>query len=240
MGEGRAGRVPPQARRRGGDRLADPAALVDAQRLELLRRLRELQELGRAEPPDGPGAAYRGAALRLQADVRWLEAWSATGSRRSRDERVIEARDLVKTFERRRRRCARSTRSTSSSRRARPCRSWDRAAVASRPSCICSVGSNVRRGRFGSRASGWTGPRRPSGRSAPPEHRVRLPGVQPGRRAHRGRERRASRPAPRRGAQRGRRKALSLLERLRVAERAGHCPTACPAASVSASPSRER
>ena len=56
-------------------RLADPAALVDAQRLELLRRLRELQELARSEPPDGPGALLiEGAALRLQADVRWLES----------------------------------------------------------------------------------------------------------------------------------------------------------------------
>lgn len=55
--------------------LADPAALVDAQRLALLRRLRELQELGRSEPADGPGALLiEGAALRLQADVRWLEA----------------------------------------------------------------------------------------------------------------------------------------------------------------------
>lgn len=55
--------------------LADPAAIVDAQRLELLRRLRDLQELGRAEPDDGPGALLiEGAALRLQADVRWLEA----------------------------------------------------------------------------------------------------------------------------------------------------------------------
>jgi DNA-binding PadR family transcriptional regulator len=59
----------------GATRLADPAALVDAQRLELLRRLRELQELGRTEPADGPGALLiEGAALRLQADVRWLEA----------------------------------------------------------------------------------------------------------------------------------------------------------------------
>jgi DNA-binding PadR family transcriptional regulator len=56
-------------------RMADPAALVDAQRLELLRRLRELQELGRSEPAEGPGALLiEGAALRLQADVRWLEA----------------------------------------------------------------------------------------------------------------------------------------------------------------------
>src|SRR5262245_32503670 len=55
--------------------MADPAALVGAQRLELLRRLRELQELGRSEPEDGPGALLiEGASLRLQADVRWLEA----------------------------------------------------------------------------------------------------------------------------------------------------------------------
>ena len=55
--------------------MADPAAIVDAQRLELLRRLRDLQELARTEPEDGPGALLiEGAALRLQADVRWLEA----------------------------------------------------------------------------------------------------------------------------------------------------------------------
>ena len=54
--------------------LADPVALVEAQRLELLRRLRELQDLARTEP-DGEGALLlEGAALRLQADVRWLEA----------------------------------------------------------------------------------------------------------------------------------------------------------------------
>ena len=49
--------------------------------------------------------------------------------------------------------------------RARPCRSWDRAAVASRPSCICSVGSNVHAGKVRLAGDGWTGPRRPSGRS---------------------------------------------------------------------------
>jgi DNA-binding PadR family transcriptional regulator len=54
--------------------LADPVALIEAQRLELLRRLRELQDLARTEP-DGEGALLlEGAALRLQADVRWLEA----------------------------------------------------------------------------------------------------------------------------------------------------------------------
>src|SRR6266511_456888 len=55
--------------------LADPVALVDAQRLELLRELRQLQELALAEPPDSDGALLlEGASLRLQADIRWLEA----------------------------------------------------------------------------------------------------------------------------------------------------------------------
>jgi DNA-binding PadR family transcriptional regulator len=54
--------------------LADPVALVEAQRLELLRRLRELQDLARTEPHDEGALLLEGAALRLQADVRWLEA----------------------------------------------------------------------------------------------------------------------------------------------------------------------
>jgi DNA-binding PadR family transcriptional regulator len=55
-------------------RLADPVALVDAQRLELLRELHELQELALREPPDSHGALLlEGASLRLQADIRWLE-----------------------------------------------------------------------------------------------------------------------------------------------------------------------
>jgi DNA-binding PadR family transcriptional regulator len=55
-------------------RLADPVALVDSQRLELLRELRQLQELAQREPPDSDGALLlEGASLRLQADIRWLE-----------------------------------------------------------------------------------------------------------------------------------------------------------------------
>ena len=55
--------------------LADPVAMVDAQRLELLRELRQLQELALREPPDSDGALLlEGASLRLQADIRWLEA----------------------------------------------------------------------------------------------------------------------------------------------------------------------
>jgi DNA-binding PadR family transcriptional regulator len=55
-------------------RLADPVALVDSQRLELLRELRQLQELTLREPSDSDGALLlEGASLRLQADIRWLE-----------------------------------------------------------------------------------------------------------------------------------------------------------------------
>jgi DNA-binding PadR family transcriptional regulator len=59
----------------GHARLADPIDIVDAQRRELLRRLRDAQHLALAEP-DGSeaGLLLEGIVLRLQADLRWLEA----------------------------------------------------------------------------------------------------------------------------------------------------------------------
>ncbi|GAA4707782.1 PadR family transcriptional regulator [Phytohabitans rumicis] len=55
--------------------LADPVALIDAQRRDLLRRLREVQRIAQAEPAGSDGALIlEGSALRLQADIRWLEA----------------------------------------------------------------------------------------------------------------------------------------------------------------------
>jgi hypothetical protein len=55
--------------------LADPVTMVGAQRRELLGRLREAQRAAMAEP-DGSGAGLllEGVVLRLQADLRWLEA----------------------------------------------------------------------------------------------------------------------------------------------------------------------
>jgi DNA-binding PadR family transcriptional regulator len=55
--------------------LADPLSIVDAQRRELLRRLRDAQRAALAEP-EGSDAALllEGIVLRLQADLRWLEA----------------------------------------------------------------------------------------------------------------------------------------------------------------------
>ena len=66
--------------------LADPLGIVDAQRRELLRRLRDAQRAALAEP-DGSeaGLLLEGVVLRLQADLRWLEAceqnWTSRGSR---------------------------------------------------------------------------------------------------------------------------------------------------------------
>jgi DNA-binding PadR family transcriptional regulator len=55
--------------------LADPIAIVDAQRRELLRRLRDAQRAAMAEPDrSAAGLLLEGIVLRLQADLRWLEA----------------------------------------------------------------------------------------------------------------------------------------------------------------------
>ncbi|MFF5262302.1 PadR family transcriptional regulator [Actinomadura viridis] len=65
-------------------RLADPVALVDTQRRELLRRLAEAQRAV-LELPAGSraGLLLEGAVLRLRADLTWLEScaahWSARG-----------------------------------------------------------------------------------------------------------------------------------------------------------------
>ncbi len=56
-------------------RLADPLAVVDAQRRELLRRLRDAQRAALAEPDQSAaGLLLEGIVVRLQADLRWLEA----------------------------------------------------------------------------------------------------------------------------------------------------------------------
>jgi len=55
--------------------LADPISIVDAQRRELLRRLREVERSAMAEPDHSDaGLLLEGITLRLQADSRWLEA----------------------------------------------------------------------------------------------------------------------------------------------------------------------
>jgi DNA-binding PadR family transcriptional regulator len=55
--------------------LADPITIVDTQRRELLRRLRDAQRAAMAEPDRSNAALLlEGIVLRLQADLRWLEA----------------------------------------------------------------------------------------------------------------------------------------------------------------------
>jgi DNA-binding PadR family transcriptional regulator len=55
--------------------LADPLTIVDTQRRELLRRLRDAQRAAMAEPDRSDAALLLdGIVLRLQADLRWLEA----------------------------------------------------------------------------------------------------------------------------------------------------------------------
>src|SRR5499426_557246 len=66
--------------------LADPVRLVDAQRHELLTGLAAAQRAALAEPNESvAGLLLEGVVLRLQADLRWLEAcagyWNAKGDR---------------------------------------------------------------------------------------------------------------------------------------------------------------
>jgi DNA-binding PadR family transcriptional regulator len=54
--------------------LADPVRLIDEQRGELLRGLREAQRAALREPAGSvAGLLLEGVVLRLQADLRWLE-----------------------------------------------------------------------------------------------------------------------------------------------------------------------
>ena len=63
--------------------LADPIAIVDTQRRELLRRLRDAQRAAMAEPAGSDAALLlEGIVLRLQADIRWLEACEKNWIRR--------------------------------------------------------------------------------------------------------------------------------------------------------------
>ena len=64
-------------------RLADPITLVDVQRRELLRRLRDAQRAAMAEPEGSMAALLlEGIVLRLQADLNWLEACERAWARR--------------------------------------------------------------------------------------------------------------------------------------------------------------
>lgn len=66
--------------------LADPVGIVDAQRRELLVGMRDAQRAALSEPEGSVAALLlEGVMLRLQADLRWLEAcasyWTAARGR---------------------------------------------------------------------------------------------------------------------------------------------------------------
>lgn len=66
--------------------LADPVGIIDRQRHELLAGVREAQRAALAEAEGSVGGLLlEGVVLRLQADLRWLEAcaqfWSSKGER---------------------------------------------------------------------------------------------------------------------------------------------------------------
>src|ERR1700679_3460919 len=64
-------------------RIADPLSIIDGQRIELLRRLRDAQRAAMAEPPRSDAwLLLEGIVLRLQADLRWLEACEGTWTER--------------------------------------------------------------------------------------------------------------------------------------------------------------
>ena len=55
--------------------LADPISIVDLQRRELLRRVRDVERAAMEEPDHSDaGLVLEGIVLRLQADLRWLES----------------------------------------------------------------------------------------------------------------------------------------------------------------------
>jgi DNA-binding PadR family transcriptional regulator len=64
-------------------RLSDPIALIDAQRRELLRLLRDSQRAALAEPPASTAVLLlEGQMLRLEADLKWLDACEQTWTTR--------------------------------------------------------------------------------------------------------------------------------------------------------------
>lgn len=64
-------------------RIADPLSIIDGQRQELLRRLRDVQRAVMAEPARSDAwLLLEGIVLRLQADLRWLETCEGTWTER--------------------------------------------------------------------------------------------------------------------------------------------------------------
>jgi hypothetical protein len=63
--------------------LADPISIIDAQRRDLLRRLRDVGRAVMEEEKDSDAALLlEGIVLRLQSDLRWLQACEIAWTKR--------------------------------------------------------------------------------------------------------------------------------------------------------------
>ena len=84
--------------------LADPVGIIDAQRRELLLGLRDAQRAALAEPEGSVAAVLlEGVMLRLQADLRWLEACASLldlgeGEMMELRDSIVSARGLRKEY----------------------------------------------------------------------------------------------------------------------------------------------
>jgi DNA-binding PadR family transcriptional regulator len=67
--------------------LADPISIIDAQRRDLVRRLRDVGRAVMETEKDSDSALLlEGVVLRLQADMRWLETCETAWTKRSREQ----------------------------------------------------------------------------------------------------------------------------------------------------------
>ena len=216
--------------------LADPIGIVDAQRRELLRRLREVQQAAMAEPEDSDaGLLLEGIVLRLQADLRWLEparrVWTDTTEQAMNESTTVLVRarglrkeygsgeGLVRAVDGVDLDVARGE--TRGGDGAERLREVDAAAPArrARPADAGELWLGGRRIDQLSRA----GPRP----AAPPRGRLRLPGVPPDGRADRPGERRAARAARRPlAAGRPGARPCTCSSRSASRDRADHLPSA--------------
>ena len=215
--------------------LADPVGIVDLQRRELLVGLREAQRAALAEP-DGSVAAllFEGVVLRLQADLRWLEAcaryWNSVKEQMMELDWVgaVGARGLRKEYGR-------------GEALVRAVDEVDLDVAAGESVAIVGpsgCGKSTLLYLLGGLERPTAGtlwlageqldrmPEAAAGAAAAPRGRVRVPGVSPRRRADGARERRAAGAARRRITERSARVARAeLLEQVGLADRADHLPS---------------
>ena len=216
--------------------LADPIAIVDTQRRELLRRLRDAQRAVMSEPErvPRPGCCWRASSSGSRPTCAGWRRASGPGlpggmiMSEAEGIAVVGARALRKEYGR----DAGLVRAVNGvdldvadggdagHHGPERMRQVHAAAPAGRPRPV--HGRRTLAGWSPPGPAGGTGARRAQARRG----RLRLPGLPPDGRADRRRERRTARAAGRRPAPPARRRATGLLEQVKMAERAGFLPSA--------------